>query len=517
MSEAEAQSNIILLRPQPDGQIVHRQEGVLLITIHNSAGRGGCILEIPDLKSLEPKSLQIALKQASEYLGIAVENCEVKLIGASNYLKLTKDLLQSWSIPVKAGAERPYPGFDLVFDSKTGRLWVSLANEPQKPEKLISQAKTQAATPAAGAVVGAVVGSDESVKAAGSSEDSQESVSGGESKKIRVMIVDDSVTIQRLLTKILSRDPQLEVIAAIGRPTEAEVRIPQLRPDVITLDMHMPEMDGVALLKRYYPKDPIPTVVISSLSMEEGSIVLDALESGAIDYIQKPSVTDLEQVGPAIIEKVKIAAASNRKAQKSEGSKRLKQKYVKQDLVIAMGASTGGTEALKEVLLRLPAEIPPIVIVQHIPAIFSNAFASRLNQLSPFEVKEATNNDAIKKNRVLIAPGGLQMRVKRAGEGLKVIVEDAPAVNRHRPSVDYLFDSVAEQIGAKAIGVILTGMGGDGAKGMLKMKQAGARTVAQNEATCAVYGMPKQAVLLGAAEEVKPLLEIPELLVKWFS
>lgn len=255
--------------------------------------------------------------------------------------------------------------------------------------------------------------------------------------------------------------------------------------------------------------------MVTSVSMEESDLVFRALEIGAVDYIQKPSLEQLDEVIPVILEKVKSAARA--KAQvKSVGAAPKAigpQEFQEFDKVIAIGSSTGGTEALKVLLTGLPKKIPPIVIVQHIPPVFSLAFANRLASICPFQVKEAANGDEVLPNRVLIAPGGFQMSLRQGGGKLTVKVEDAPPVNRHKPAVDVLFDSAALLLKDRALGVILTGMGADGAKGLLKMRQAGARTIAQDEQTCVVYGMPREAVQIGGAEFVCPLPEIAGKLV----
>ena len=343
--------------------------------------------------------------------------------------------------------------------------------------------------------------------------------------KTKVLIVDDSKTIRSLLDKIFKLDPNIEVIGSIENPLEVETFLQNHKPDVITLDIHMPYLNGVELLKKIMPKYPIPTVMISSISMEEGPMVLSALEAGAVDYIQKPSFEEIKHVAPLIIEKVKDArhakvrvtaesgSASSPHLRKISKDKPLFQLKVTLPIaqLIVIGSSTGGTEALREILIRLPDKIPPILIVQHIPAVFSKAFAERMNSLCPFEVKEAVDGDIVAENRVIIAPGGTQMGIRQNGAGLTITVDEkAGAVNRHRPSVDYLFDQVAKVCPKKTVGVVLTGMGADGAKGLLNLKHAGARTIGQDEQSCVVYGMPQAAFKLGGVEKQITLLKIAD-------
>lgn len=339
-----------------------------------------------------------------------------------------------------------------------------------------------------------------------------ESSSRQEVKK--VLIVDDSATIRNLLSSILQTDPGLQVVATAESPMEVEDLIKKHQPHVITLDIHMPQKDGVTLLKELFPKYKIPTIMISSISKDEGPMVFDALENGAIDYIQKPSLKDLDQVAPYIIERVKAAAEANvkrhrRSKVKSSSPPKVYSSLKDSPYLVAIGSSTGGTEALREILQTLPAEIPPIVIVQHIPPVFSNAFAMRLNELCPFEVKEAVDGDEVRAGRVLIAPGGKQMRVVReTRSSWKVTITDEAPVNRHKPSVDVLFNSIADQDFKNVIGVILTGMGADGAKGLLALKNKKAHTIAQDQESCVVFGMPKEAIRIGAAIEVLSLENI---------
>jgi two-component system chemotaxis response regulator CheB len=330
--------------------------------------------------------------------------------------------------------------------------------------------------------------------------------------KYKILIVDDSKTIRNILSRIFSSDPGLEVCAMAEKPSEVEALILKHKPDVITLDIHMPEMDGVALLKIIAPKYNIPTVMISSISMAEGPMVLEALESGAIDYIQKPELSEIEKVTPLIIEKVRTAAKANlTKSIHRKNSKSVQTKaFCDLNSLIVLGSSTGGTEAIREIITALPDKIPPMLIVQHIPAVFSAAFAKRMNDLCPFEVKEAENGDEVRANRILIAPGGQQMKLVYKNGKATVEVNDDEPVNRFKPSVDYMFFSVAENIYTHTIAVILTGMGKDGARGMLELRNQGVRTIAQDEYSSVVFGMPKEAIAIGGAEFVEPLSEIAE-------
>jgi two-component system chemotaxis response regulator CheB len=341
--------------------------------------------------------------------------------------------------------------------------------------------------------------------------------------KTRVLIVDDSAVVRQTLSRLLSEDPEIEVIATASDPFVAADRIAEEVPDVITLDIEMPRMDGLTFLKKLMVQHPIPVVICSSLAEEGAASTLRALDYGAVDIITKPRLGTrqfLEDSQITLCNVVKAAASARLRSPRSvqaiepkltadailaRATHAMAQTTEK---VVAVGASTGGTEALKELLESLPADAPGIVIVQHMPELFTRAFASRLDGLCAVTVKEAESNDTVIRGRVLIAPGNHHLLLKRSGARYHVEVKDGPLVCRHRPSVDVLFRSAARYAGRNAVGVILTGMGDDGARGMLEMKQAGATTIAQDEATSVVFGMPKEAIKLNCVDRVLPLESI---------
>ena len=338
-------------------------------------------------------------------------------------------------------------------------------------------------------------------------------------KEVKVLIVDDSKSMRLVLRKMLESEKQIKVIGEAEKPSEALKFLEgPIKPDVITLDIQMPEMSGVELFKVIHARFAIPSVMVSSIGLNQGHEVMDALEAGAFDYFQKPEMSEVAQRGRALQEMLLLAAARGRLQKKQNRDRRDVSGLTKvsgltgSGELIAIGASTGGTEAIRRLFERLPAEIPPIVVVQHIPPYFSAAFADRLNRLFPFEVREARDGDEVKRGVVLIAPGGLHMTVERKDGRLFARVQDGATVNRFKPSVDVLFHSVAKVLADKATGIILTGMGEDGAKGLLEMKRMGARTIGQDEGSCVVYGMPRAAAELGAVAEVAPLDEIASLL-----
>ena len=327
----------------------------------------------------------------------------------------------------------------------------------------------------------------------------------------KVLIVDDSATMRQMLSNCLAKSPLLTVAGVVGDPRDLSAAIRKHRPDVITLDLKMPHMSGCEVLERVLCDYTIPTLIISAVTMEEGPEVMRALELGAVDYMEKPTFETLKNGAAGLIDRVLQAASTKvRRGQKRTLSPRRATSpkrsgtYQYRKPLILVGASTGGVQAITEILTQLPPSIPPILIVQHIPALFSLAFATRLNQICPFNVREAQHGEAVQHDQVLIAPGNKHMTIEADGlGGLKVALSDQPPVNRHRPSVDVLFESAIKiGLGPQVIGVILTGMGNDGAAGLKLLKQHGAQTIAQDEASCAVFGMPREAIRLGAADTV---------------
>ncbi|MBZ5608415.1 MAG: chemotaxis response regulator protein-glutamate methylesterase [Acidobacteriia bacterium] len=336
--------------------------------------------------------------------------------------------------------------------------------------------------------------------------------------KTKVLIVDDSAVVRQLLTEILSRDPAIEVVGTASDPLVAREKVLRLQPDVLTLDVEMPRMDGLTFLEKLMRAHPMPVVMISSLTERGQDTTLRALELGAVDFVTKPKVDVAEgtvQLAGEIVEKVKAAAGARVKRPRELATPRVQKPLASAALarsthqVIAVGASTGGTEALREFLEPLPADSPGIVIVQHMPEKFTRSFAERLDSLCSVRVKEAEDGDRILPGHALVAAGNYHVEAFRSGAEYRVRVFSGEPVNRHRPSVDVLFHSCAKHIGGNAVGVILTGMGADGARGLLEMQHAGARTIAQDEASCVVFGMPREAIALGAADEILPLRDIP--------
>jgi two-component system chemotaxis response regulator CheB len=332
-------------------------------------------------------------------------------------------------------------------------------------------------------------------------------------RKIRVLVVDDSAVSRTVLSRGLSTDPNIEVVATASDPFDARDKILVYEPDVMTCDVEMPKMNGIEFVKRLIPQYPLPVIMVSGVS----DAVFDALDAGAVDFVTKPelaSVKSVELFINEIIKKVKIAVTANMSFLKSSKctSRVMENLNISTDKIIAIGASTGGTEAIYNVLKYLPDNIPGIVIVQHIPPVFSRMFAERLDNSTSLKVKEAQSGDYVAKGQVLVAPGDKHMKIKKLGDRYRVECFQEDKVNGHCPSVDVLFDSVAKEAKDSAIGVILTGMGYDGAKGLLNMRRKGARTIGQNKQSCVVYGMPKAAFDIGAVEKQVSLDAMPRLI-----
>lgn len=358
--------------------------------------------------------------------------------------------------------------------------------------------------------------------------------------KIKVLIVDDSAIVRKLLAEALAGESDIEVVGTAPDPYVARDKILSLRPDVLTLDIEMPRMDGLTFLKKLMQHQPMPVVVISSIAQSGCQAAMEALRLGAVEVLGKPggpySVGELRvdlaakiRAAAAVRMKRPLAKPEDRPSVEKSGGRELDKPAPAMrppdvpaaseggrpllsasgadgSVVIAIGASTGGTEAIQEVLTRLPKDTPGIAITQHIPPVFSRAFAQRLNEICAMEVKEAQDGDTLMRGRVLIAPGNFHMVLRKSpGSGVRVTIQDGPRVCYQRPSADVMLSSVAEVAGSRAVGVILTGMGSDGAKGLLRMKEAGARTIAQDEASSVVFGMPREAIRLGAAEHVTSL------------
>lgn len=342
--------------------------------------------------------------------------------------------------------------------------------------------------------------------------------------RIRVLVVDDSAVIRQLLTELLGRDPEIEVVGTAADPLLAREKIKRLNPDVLTLDVEMPRMDGLAFLENIMRLRPMPVVMVSTLTGRGADTALQALALGAVDVISKPRLGEqrLEEYAEELAAKVKAAARARVQSPLRCGGARPpaappRRPVPRGDRIIAIGASAGGTEAIREVLEQMPADSPPVVLTQHIPGGFSRAFAERLDRHSPLVVREAEDGELIVPGHAYLPPGDRHLRVVREGGRWRCRIDDGPRVNRHRPSVDVLFHSLAEAAGAKTVAAILTGMGDDGARGLLELRQAGAATLVQDEATAVVWGMPGAAVRLGAAQEILPLERIPARLLELAS
>ena len=341
---------------------------------------------------------------------------------------------------------------------------------------------------------------------------------------IKVLVVDDSAVVRKVFSEELSKERDIQVIATAPDPYVARDKIVKLKPDVVTLDIEMPRMDGITFLKKLMRYHPMPVIIVSSLTQKGSKLALEALSLGAVEVISKPAGSySVGEMTLQLANKIRAAARARlltptkTSGQVVSTTAPLKALAATTNKIIAIGASTGGTEALKVVLTQMPPNCPGIVVVQHMPAKFTTSFAERLNSLCEIEVREAQDEESVIPGRALIAPGNYHMLLKRSGARYYVKIKQGPMVHHQRPSVDVLFRSVAKYAGENALGIILTGMGADGAQGLLEMKRAGAKTIAQDEKSCVVFGMPKEAIKKGAVDKIAPLEEIAKLSFKMIT
>ncbi len=341
---------------------------------------------------------------------------------------------------------------------------------------------------------------------------------------IKVLIVDDSAIVRQVFSRELSRAGDIQIVGTAPDPYAARDKIVELGPDVLLLDMEMPRMDGLTFLKKLMKHYPLPVIIVSSLTPKGGDLAMEAINAGAVEVMCKPgSAVSVDDMSEALVEKIRAAAyarvpgGGRQRAEAAAGPRISITQTRMTDTVVAIGASTGGTQAIQELLTRMPGSSPGIVIVQHMPEQFTASLAQRLDQLCRLEVREARNNDTIKPGTALIAPGNYHMVLRRSGARFYVEIRSGPLVCGHRPSVEILFKSAAKAAGRNAVGAILTGMGRDGAGGLLQMRKSGAHTIAQDEESCVVYGMPKEAVKLGAAESVVPLEMMPQKIIEYVN
>jgi two-component system chemotaxis response regulator CheB len=344
-------------------------------------------------------------------------------------------------------------------------------------------------------------------------------------RKIKALIIDDSALMRQVLTAVLHQDPEINVVGTAANPLIAREKIKSLKPDVLTLDVEMPGMDGITFLEKLMRLHPLPVVMVSSHTEKGAAATLRALDLGAVDFVAKPQGGVREGLSNELVEEIraKVRAAAGAHVRPAPPASAVKTRVPLtqpvssncRDGIVVIGASAGGTQAISEIMAKLPRSTPGIAIVQHMPPRFTASFAERLNQQSDLEVREARSGDRLKPGVALVAPGGFHMEIMRAGGGYAVTVSEGEPVNRHRPSVDVLFDSAARVAGPDALGIILTGMGSDGARGLRAMKMAGAYTIAQDEKSCVVFGMPEQAIRLAAVSHVAPLERIADYISAW--
>lgn len=486
----------------------------LIITIFDFQKKLGGILYTPNLQN------KANSKEGCDHAGIETsivellsrfkrsgsnrESLEVKLIGGaflqeenSSYSQQSQIVLtvvsifREYGIPIKAksvGGNYPKKG---RFFTATGKVEFALVEsaDSQKESSSFTNRTDE-------------IGSSQKIK--------------HPSDKISVFIIDDSPTCVSVLRSIIESDNRFRIIGTANNPVQGLEAVRKLKPDVITLDLYMPEMDGLTFLKNLYPDAPIPVIVVSSIDVDSSSFeTIKALELGAFDFLKKPTISTRDKLGARLCETIVEAQTSDiRKLLiKKKMSRITVSEMSSNQKAIVIGSSTGGTVALTDILTQLPERIPPIIIVQHMPPVFSKAFAERLNAICPFRVKEAENGDNIVPSSVYIAPGGFQMEIKNSGNKNIIRILDTPPVNRHKPSCDVLFSSAAKVLGKNAIGAILTGMGRDGANGIKLMHDVGAYTIAQDEKSSVVFGMPKAAIEEGGIDEICHLDDIPRKLV----
>ncbi len=450
-----------------------------------------------------PQDIVVKLAGGAKVLGTVDST-----IGQRN-IEMSREICSEYAIKIAGESVGGNTGTKVRFDTASGDLYIQNLAHSVTQKVIAKEHEIIAKKNLAWNI------SDEQNKGKNFAQNSSNDQPKVVNRPIRVLIVDDSKVIQTLFKAMLEKDEQFEIFGIANDPLEAENLMSDAKPDVITLDMQMPHMDGLSYLKNYLIQRRMPVIMVSGLSYSEGDLAFKALEFGAVDFVEKPESHRIQEFTATFKEKIRTAYSIKNKYTCFQAAKKLSVfRSIDPKKIVVIGSSTGGTVAIAQILQSLPDQIPPILIVQHIPESFSDMFARRLDSLVSFRVKEAEDQDPICPGLVLVAPGNKQMRIKTGKGGLVVEINDEPPVNRHKPSVDYFFDSVVKRVGKQAIGIILTGMGKDGAKGLLKLKNAGSHTIAQDEESCVVFGMPKEAIALGAATEVVSLDQLPRKLME---
>lgn len=481
----------ILVSKEPDVLGFEFNSGALVCMYHETSGVGGAIhLTLGSKDSSSLREFIETMKVVSEGDGPEMLS---KLIASQDEITALTKILHEYGIAVTSSCDLKGRKLQAYFYTDTGRLRVAEAAGPQELKKLSIAPSPSAPIPLPSKPM-----------------DLQ--------KKIRVLVVDDSATIRKILRKVLSELHGFDVVGDVPNPIEADKFLAHHQVDVITLDINMPEMDGITYLETLKGKVHPPIVMISAINKDDATKTLRCFELGAVGYIEKPSSLADPNEAEHIRNMVKTAAQSQTRNPQSLKSVQSEIHYEKnhryRDLIL-IGASTGGTQAITAILELFPPDCPPVVIVQHIPAVFSAAFAERLNHTSRLKVKEGAQGDLLEHGHAYVAPGGKQMKIVVTSRGLELEVNDDPPVNRHQPSVDYLWNEVVNLPKSyRIVAALLTGMGADGAKGLKKIKDKGFHTIAESEETCVVFGMPREAIKLGAASEVSPLHQVPHKLFR---